>query len=42
MTESRTMPRLYSQGISQRSNTASCQCSRNTVTKVTARACIEQ
>ncbi len=38
MTEYRTILRLYSQGISQRSIAASCQCSRNTVRKVIARA----
>ncbi len=38
MTEYRTILRLYSQGISQRSIAASCQCSRNTVRKVIERA----
>ncbi|NLG32634.1 MAG: helix-turn-helix domain-containing protein [Syntrophomonadaceae bacterium] len=28
------IPRLYSQGISQRSIALSCECSRNTVAKV--------
>ena len=38
MTKYREILRLYSQGISQRSIAASCECSRNTVAKVIARA----
>lgn len=38
MTKYREILRLYSQGISQRSIAASCECSRNTVSKVIARA----
>jgi transposase len=38
MTKYRAILRLYGQGISQRSIAASCECSRNTVAKVIARA----
>jgi transposase len=38
MTPYREILRLHSRGISQRSIAISCQCSRNTVTKVVARA----
>lgn len=38
MTRYREILRLYSQGISQRSIAVSCECSRNTVSKVIARA----
>jgi transposase len=38
MTKYREILRLYSQGISQRSIAASCECSRNTVAKVLGRA----
>lgn len=38
MTKYREILRLYSQGISQRSIAASCECSRNTVSKIVARA----
>ncbi|MGI6469076.1 MAG: IS21 family transposase [Syntrophomonadaceae bacterium] len=38
MTKYREILRLYSQGISQRSIALSCECSRNTVAKVIARA----
>lgn len=38
MTKYREILRLYSQGISQRSIALSCECSRNTVSKVVARA----
>ncbi len=38
MTNYREILRLHSRGISQRSIAASCQCSRNTVAKVLARA----
>ncbi len=38
MTKYRAILRLYSQGISQRSIAASCECSRNTVAKIIARA----
>ena len=38
MTKYREILRLYSQGISQRSIAVSCECSRNTVSKVIARA----
>lgn len=38
MTKYREILRLYSQGISQRSIAAGCECSRNTVAKVIARA----
>ncbi len=38
MTKYREILRLYSLGISQRSIALSCECSRNTVAKVTARA----
>ena len=38
MTKYREILRLYSQGISQRSIALSCECSRNTVAKVVARA----
>ncbi|KXG74964.1 helix-turn-helix domain-containing protein [Thermotalea metallivorans] len=38
MTKYREILRLYSQGISQRSIATSCECSRNTVSKVIARA----
>lgn len=38
MTKYREILRLYSQGISQRSIAASCECSRNTVSKVIKRA----
>ena len=38
MTNYREILRLYSQGISQRSIAAGCECSRNTVSKVITRA----
>lgn len=38
MTPYREILRLHSRGISQRSIAASCQCSRNTITRVVARA----
>jgi len=38
MTRYREILRLHSRGISQRGVAASCQCSRNTVAKVVARA----
>jgi transposase len=38
MTKYREILRLYSQGISQRSIAVSCECSRNTVSKVVERA----
>ncbi len=38
MTNYREILRLYSRGISQRNIALSCQCSRNTVAKVIARA----
>jgi transposase len=38
MTKYREILRLHSRGISQRDIATSCQCSRNTVTKVVARA----
>ena len=38
MTNYREILRLHSRGISQRGIAASCQCSRNTVKRVLARA----
>ena len=38
MTNYREILRLYAQGISQRSIALSCECSRNTVSKVIAGA----
>ena len=38
MTQYREVLRLYGQGISQRSIALSCECSRNTIARVIARA----